>query len=236
MEREAKIQSEGEECEESWVMKWRYAALKTIVRRVVDDDRLTDVYWRSEMREVELWENERYVGPTSSEPMSPSLEPSMSRSSFASLTSLGSSPQRIRTSRAKGSWSKANLKPSERGPWTRRRDGWNGSGGQDGIEEEGEVNSLTFPLPPGWSFVPTEDWRKDVVAEWALNECGRGDEDGWIYTNDAWQDAQPSPVRRASEDGEGGNAGGGPYVTRRRRWVKRVWFDPAYDGRVSDSS
>lgn len=59
----AKIQSEGEERdEESWVRKWRYAALKTIVQRVVDDDRLTDVCWRSEMREVELWENERYVG------------------------------------------------------------------------------------------------------------------------------------------------------------------------------
>jgi hypothetical protein len=145
IEREAKIQSEEEECEDSWIRKWRCAALKTIVQRVVDDDRLTDVYWRSEMREVELWENERYVGeslfspscihclvgPTSSEPgpMSRSLEPSLSRSSFASLTSLGSSPQRIRISRGKGSWSKANLKPSERGPWTRRRDGWNRSGG-----------------------------------------------------------------------------------------------------------
>jgi hypothetical protein len=59
MQRE--IQSEGEECEESWIRKWRYAALKTIVQRVVDDDRLTDVYWWSEIREVELWENERCV-------------------------------------------------------------------------------------------------------------------------------------------------------------------------------
>ena len=62
MGRETKIQSEGEECDKSWVKKCRYAALKTIVQRVVDNDRLTDVYWRSEMREVELWENERYVG------------------------------------------------------------------------------------------------------------------------------------------------------------------------------
>ena len=30
------------------------------------------------------------------------------------------------------------------------------------------------------------------------------------------------------EDGEGGDVGGGgPYVTRRRRWVRRLWFDHA---------
>lgn len=28
--------------------------------RIVDDDRLEDRHWRSELREVELWENERY--------------------------------------------------------------------------------------------------------------------------------------------------------------------------------
>ncbi|KAF8722353.1 hypothetical protein AX14_009859 [Amanita brunnescens Koide BX004] len=130
------------------------------------------------MREARLWENERYVGPSPSEPVSISstLEPSLSRSSFASLTSLGGSPQRTRMSRLKG-----------RG---------NGTGGQDSLEDEGQVNSLTFPLAPGRLFVPTEDWREDVVTEWALNECSSGDEDGWVYTNDAWQDPQPSPVRR----------------------------------------
>jgi hypothetical protein len=37
-----------------------------IVQRVVDDDRL---YWRSEMRKVELWENERYVGESLFSPL-----------------------------------------------------------------------------------------------------------------------------------------------------------------------
>lgn len=84
------------------------------------------------------------------------------------------------------------MKNFERGPWTRRRDGWNGSN----LEEEEQVkyvcvlrllsrvltelfghsSTLTFCLAPGWAFVSTEDWRKDVVAEWALNECGGGDE------------------------------------------------------------
>ena len=51
--------------------------------------------------------------------------------------------------------------------------------------------------------------------------------DGWVYTNDDWQDPQSLPVRRVSEEtDEGGDVGGGPYVTRRRRWVRRIWFDP----------
>ena len=33
-----------------------------IVQRLVDDDRLTDIVWNSELREVELWENERFGG------------------------------------------------------------------------------------------------------------------------------------------------------------------------------
>ncbi len=56
------------ECVESglhWLVvvgKSRYASVKTVLQRVVDDDRLTDACWQSEMRQVELWENERYVG------------------------------------------------------------------------------------------------------------------------------------------------------------------------------
>jgi len=36
--------------------------------------------------------------------------------------------------------------------------------------------------------------------------------DGWVYTTDAWLDPQPHAFPGA--------------VTRRRRWVRRVWFDP----------
>lgn len=28
-------------------------------------------------------------------------------------------------------------------------------------------SDLTFALEPGWAFVVTEDWRKDLVASWA---------------------------------------------------------------------
>ena len=60
---ETKIQNEDEEERGKLLVgKGRCAALKTIAQRVVDNDRLTDGCWQSEMREVELWENERYVG------------------------------------------------------------------------------------------------------------------------------------------------------------------------------
>ena len=36
--------------------------MKTFLQRVMDDDRLSDSCWNSEMREVELWENERFGG------------------------------------------------------------------------------------------------------------------------------------------------------------------------------
>ncbi|KAJ2915917.1 hypothetical protein MD484_g4506, partial [Candolleomyces efflorescens] len=101
--------------------------LKMVLRRLMDDDRLTDKCWNSEMREVELWEN--------------------------------------------------------------------------------ESSNLTFSLAPGWSFVETEDWRKDLVGGWS----GVGaDNDGWVYTNDAWLGARPETYTAA---------GGLGSVTRRRSFT-----------------
>ncbi|KAH8833406.1 integral peroxisomal membrane peroxin-domain-containing protein [Flagelloscypha sp. PMI_526] len=145
--------------------------------RLLDDDRLDDRVWASEVREVELFENER----------------------------LGSSDGE------KKGWSKENLSDKERGPWTRGRDGWSSVG-----DSQGHVSSnLTFSLSPNWSFVPTEDWRKDVRGDWIEGEVDR---DGWSYTNDAWL----NPVERELE--------GKITVTRRRRWTRRVWFDVAGSG------
>ncbi|CDO69912.1 hypothetical protein BN946_scf184884.g71 [Trametes cinnabarina] len=62
-------------------------ALRFRAWRAVDDDNLEDKHWHTELREVELWENERWVpGPTS-----------------------GSEEK----SRPEGSWSKANLRPGD---------------------------------------------------------------------------------------------------------------------------
>ena len=65
-----------------------------------DDDNLEDRHWRTELREVELYENERWApGPSNASDEATKTE---------------------------GTWSKSNLKPGERKPWTRGRDGWSG--------------------------------------------------------------------------------------------------------------
>ena len=35
-------------------------------------------------------------------------------------------------------------------------------------------SNLTFTLEPGWAFVETEDWRKDLEASWTLVESDDG--------------------------------------------------------------
>jgi len=48
----------------------------------------------------------------------------------------------------------------------------------------------------------------------------RGTKDSWVYTNDAWLNPKAVPY-----------VSGGGSVTRRRRWVRRIWYDP---GRVDE--
>ncbi|THH28224.1 hypothetical protein EUX98_g5973 [Antrodiella citrinella] len=106
--------------------------------RFIDDDRLEDKHWRAEMREVELWENERWSPEAKDEDNHPD----------------------------KSGWRKSNLKPGERRPWTRGRDGVSAIA-EDG---SGDVSSnLTFSLAPGWLFVETEDWRPDLEGTWISN-------------------------------------------------------------------
>ncbi|KAJ7656245.1 integral peroxisomal membrane peroxin-domain-containing protein [Mycena polygramma] len=162
---------------------------KSLGVRLVDDANLTDECWVAEKREVELFENERFGGDDTHK-----------------------------------EWSKANLRDGERTGWTRGRDGWSGVGGQGGVS-----SNLTFSLDPGWAFVTTEDWRADLEAQWAREGRARtaddegvaeaaevADEDGWVYTNDAWTAHRPpSPSHSPSVGG----------VTRRRRWVRRIWYN-----------
>ena len=35
-------------------------------------------------------------------------------------------------------------------------------------------SNLTFTLEPGWAFVETEDWRKDLEASWSTVESDDG--------------------------------------------------------------
>lgn len=81
--------------------------------QLVDNDRLEDKHWYSELRAVELWENERW-------------------------SNLGADDGTA----VDAGWNKSNLRPGERKPWTRGRDGWSGVT-DDG---SGDVRSVQFPL------------------------------------------------------------------------------------------
>ncbi|EMD40189.1 hypothetical protein CERSUDRAFT_112397 [Gelatoporia subvermispora B] len=157
--------------------------MRTRMYRLIDNDKLEDKHWRTEMREVELFENERWLASAAGE---------------EGVT-------------ADAGWSRINLRPGERRAWTRGRDGWSGVL-DDG---SGDVSSnLTFSLAPGWLFVETEDWRPDVEGTWI--DPGKADDCGWVYTNDAWQDPQASPLEDWRKTGT---------MTRRRRWIRRIYYD-----------
>ncbi|KNZ80789.1 hypothetical protein J132_04294 [Termitomyces sp. J132] len=178
--------------------------LRTILERIRDNDRLDDTCWNAEMREVELFENERFV-PSRSRPCSNPILPQGQRFSLPPTPMSPPDP-------TDPGWGKANLRSGERRGWTRGQDGWGG------VRTRSRAGSnLTFSLASGWAFVGTEGWRRDLGRKWAGLDVGVDpDADGWVYTNDAW-----------------GGALGISYpesVTRRRRWVRRVWYDGLGDG------
>ena len=108
-------------------------------------------------------------------------------------------------------------------------------------------SNLTFSLAPGWLFVETEDWRKDLVGAWSgvgadpgghrslpslfpsvhslsVNTDGLSIRaDGWVYTNDSWLDPKPKPyLYQQSSDTKSKNRS--VSVTRRRRWLRRIYY------------
>ena len=110
----------------------KYALLKMRLRRWIDDDRLEDRHWNAEMREVELWENERWTpgyGPLSSSQV---VQDDFDKDGVGSVSGMdsvvgtGSAFSATNT----GTWSKSHLRPADRAPWTRGRDGWSGVGGE----------------------------------------------------------------------------------------------------------
>ncbi|KAF5389201.1 hypothetical protein D9757_003387 [Collybiopsis confluens] len=231
--------------------------LKMKLQRSIDDNNLADEVWNSEMREVELWENERLNPSATVLPSSKGISSSPTSLKIAlppvSAKDEGTSPgekkvnqsparppplpqqhQRSRStffgtaSFTNNGWSKMNLKADERAPWTRGRDGWSGVAGS-GNDSDGTVSSnLTFSLGPNWEFVPTEVWRADLVGAWVkesededddaqVRSVLGADENGWVYTNDIWLVPADHVYSGA--------------VTRRRRWVRRIW----YNARASES-
>jgi hypothetical protein len=118
--------------------------------RLIDDDKLKDRHWQSELREVELFENERWF---------PGDE-----STGWSKANLKSS-ERVAWTRGRDGWTGlaldgigdirsvvASLAP----PFLLAL-----------VRSHGNSSNLTFLLESGWAFVETEDWRADIEAKWS---------------------------------------------------------------------
>jgi len=109
--------------------------------RILDDDKLEDKHWRAELRQVEVFENERW-SPHSREPSGSSASAigGLSGSGLIGPPALGA----YDTTSAGGGkygrsgWGKSNLKGGERKAWTRGRDGWSG------VAEGGDIRSVLF--------------------------------------------------------------------------------------------
>jgi hypothetical protein len=76
--------------------------------RAADDDRLEDKHWHAEMRDVELFENERFAARA------------------AAGGGTGGDGGIGAGAGSDGGWAKTNLRHGERVAWTRGQDGWGG--------------------------------------------------------------------------------------------------------------
>lgn len=142
---------------------------RAILRRVVDNDRLSDKAWPAPMCTVELWENERWESAGGTAP-SGGKRSSFLSGSGRNQTEINGGSDEVEDGVSKpkqkpppqGTWNKAHLRPSERAPWTRGRDGWSGVGGEircvacmsySLVSAIFRVLYILVPLPLTWNVV-----------------------------------------------------------------------------------
>lgn len=127
------------------------------VREWIEQDRLDDYVWERGWRNVEMFENERFVG----------------------------SKRAASSSGVVGGWSAHNLRMGERLPWTKGPDGWSSEevevlpGHQIDISRQ-----VAMKLEPGWEWIPGDEWRIDWGGSWSAVGT---DDQGYVYTDASWQ-------------------------------------------------
>ncbi|WVQ97954.1 hypothetical protein IAU59_005074 [Kwoniella sp. CBS 9459] len=198
---------------------------RAILENLMLDDRLSDEIGRKVVGKVEVWENER-------------LDPKIASSSSNS----GSAPVVLPV----GSWGSKHLRPSDRSPWVKvpseeskwksTTDGLPSSASSNasanasasGDDKDGKDVKMVLALKDGWEWIPGEDWRVDASGLWS--DVGV-DAEGWVYSDDSWQNPAPTPYTEADSAADKNNTSTGNSmpglalrrVTRRRRWWRRVY-------------
>jgi len=139
---------------------------RAVLRRVVDNDRLSDKAWPAPMCTVELWENERWESVGGTAP-SEGRRSSFLGGSGRSRTEINGDSDKVEhgvswpKAPPQGTWSKTHLRPSERASWTRGRDGWSGVGGEIrcvaclsySLESAISICRRLVPSPRTWNVV-----------------------------------------------------------------------------------
>ncbi|KAN0065597.1 hypothetical protein ACQY0O_000720 [Thecaphora frezii] len=176
------------------------------MREWIEEDRLDDHVWEKGWRNVEMFENERL-----------------------NITSRSASG-------VTGTWSAHHLTLGERRPWTQGADGWSDDVFHVDAGSSIDISSqVHHPLEPGYTFLPSEEWRIDWGGSWSPLGV---DDQGYLYTDEAWQKPSPYPYGHpgfpsyppsANEEDEADELGTQVLekhlaTTRRRRWVRRVVY------------
>jgi hypothetical protein len=165
--------------------RWRYYRGKA--ERWVLTDRLDDSIARSEIREVRVWENQR---------LDSAWVEARLKSIKAGSGGMGVGERRSRSGSGSktldldregelapdSAWSSTHLKSFERAGWVRtlpkfpNETLWQDENG-DAASSTPQHGRVALSLKREWCFVPGEEWRVDLVAEW---DRDGGDEGGSI--------------------------------------------------------
>jgi hypothetical protein len=159
------------------------------LREWIEQDRLDDFVWERGWRNVEVFENERYL-------------PDKRAASSTGVV---------------GGWSAHNLRMGERMPWTKGPDGWTSDevevlpGHRIDVRCVPPLPPICFlmsfradlvsyspspscrgknsrqvamKLEPGWEWIPGDEWRIDWGGSWSAVGV---DDQGYVYTDSSWQ-------------------------------------------------
>ncbi|SPO24493.1 related to PEX29 - peroxisomal integral membrane peroxin [Ustilago trichophora] len=127
------------------------------VREWIEQDRLDDYVWERGWRNVEVFENERYL-------------PTKRAASSSGVV---------------GGWSAHNLRIGERMPWTKGPDGWSSDEVEVLPGHKIDISrQVAMKLEPGWEWIPGDDWRIDWGGSWSAVGV---DDEGYVYTDSSWQ-------------------------------------------------
>ncbi|WVW78583.1 hypothetical protein I302_100539 [Kwoniella bestiolae CBS 10118] len=201
--------------------------IRAYLEIILLDDKLSDSIGIAKLDKVEVWESQR---------LDPKLSSTLNTSSSTSVSGTTAASKTL--DMVAGNWSSKHLRASDRSPWVKvgKVDTkWKNTDdsplpSSEGGEKEKEAKMI-LALAEGWDWVPNEDWRVDVLGEWSE---GGVDDEGWLYTDDSWQNPAPTPfteadtplpIDKSSSLLVGMNMPGLALrrTTRRRKWWRRVY-------------